>query len=104
MSETVTTHRNLLATSGAGPAPTLLPAPVTELAPDADHDAVVAAVIADPAASLGWAVLAEESLTRRTAAADVGNPSAACVEGREESKGQGRGRAWRTRTTISSTR
>ncbi|MDN5763388.1 MAG: DUF3151 domain-containing protein [Microlunatus sp.] len=70
MSETVT-HRNLLATSGAGPAPTLLPAPVTELAPDADHDAVVAAVIADPAASLGWAVLAEESLTRRTAAADV---------------------------------
>lgn len=63
-------HRNLLA-GGAGPAPTLLPAFGPDIAEDAAHDVVVAAVVAEPAASLGWARLAEEALEQRTAAADV---------------------------------
>lgn len=64
------THANLLA-GGAGPAPTLLPALGPALAEDADHEQVVASVVADPAASLGWAMLAEESLVVGSSAADV---------------------------------
>ena len=64
-------HRNLLATSGAGPAPTLLPLIGPDLAEGVGHDHIVAAVIAEPAASLGWAMLAEEALQQQTAEADV---------------------------------
>lgn len=65
------THRNLLATSGAGPAPTLLPQIGPTIPEGASHDDVVAAVVAEPAASLGWARLAEEALEQGTSAADV---------------------------------
>lgn len=65
------THRNLLAASGAGPQPTLLPVIGPILPDDADHEAVIAAVMAAPAASLGWAILAEEALAARTGEADV---------------------------------
>jgi len=64
-------HRNLLATSGAGPAPTLLPALGPAIAETAGHDDLVAAVVADPAASLGWAMLAEEALAAGSPEADV---------------------------------
>lgn len=59
-------HRNLLAASNAGPRPTLLPVIGPNLADDADHEAVVAA-----AASLAWAMLAEEALAADTSEADV---------------------------------
>ncbi|MFT4167016.1 MAG: DUF3151 domain-containing protein [Microlunatus sp.] len=64
-------HRNLLAASGAGPRPTLLPDLGPVLPADADHGALVAAAVAAPAASLAWAMLAEEALTERTSEADV---------------------------------
>lgn len=70
MSEPVT-HRNLLASSGAGPVPTLLPPLGPAIAEGSGHDDLVAAVVAEPAASLGWALLAEESLAARTQQADV---------------------------------
>ena len=70
VSETVP-HRNLLAASGAGPKPTLLPVIGPNLPDDADHEAVIAAAIAAPAASLAWAMLAEEALTLQTSEADV---------------------------------
>lgn len=63
--------RNLLSTSGAGPAPTLLPVIGPAIPDDAQHAEVVAAVVAEPAGSLGWARLAEEALEQRTPAADV---------------------------------
>ena len=63
--------RNLLATSGAGPAPTLLPEIGPAIPEDAEHAAVVAAVVAEPAGSLGWARLAEAALDERTSEADV---------------------------------
>ena len=69
MSEPVP-HRNLLATSGAGPAPTLLPELGPTIAETAGHDELVAAVVADPAASLGWAMLAEAALAAGTSEAD----------------------------------
>jgi hypothetical protein len=65
------THRNLLAGSGTGPAPTLLPPLGPAIADGAGHDELVAAVVADPAASLGWAMLAEEALSARSSEADV---------------------------------
>lgn len=65
------THRNLLASGAARPAPTLLPALGPSIAADAGHADVVAAVVAEPAGSLGWARLAEEALEQQTAAADV---------------------------------
>ena len=64
-------HRNLLAASNAGPRPTLLPAIGPSLPDDADHEAVVAAAITAPAASLAWARLAEEALAVGTSEADV---------------------------------
>ena len=70
MSEPVT-HRNLLTAGDAGPVPTLLPDLGPTIAEDASHDDVVAAVVAEPAASLGWARLAEEALTAQTSEADV---------------------------------
>lgn len=70
MSEPVT-HRNLLAASSAGPAPTLLPASGPTLDDGATHAEAVAAVVAEPAASLGWAILAEQSLREQTTEADV---------------------------------
>lgn len=65
------THRNLLAAAGAGPSPSLLPAIGPALTDDADHAELVAAVVAEPAASLGWALLAEEALAVGTSEADV---------------------------------
>lgn len=64
-------RRNLLAASSAGPSPTLLPVIGPTLPEDADHEAVVAGAIAAPAASLAWAMLAEEALAERTSEADV---------------------------------
>ena len=64
-------HRNLLAGGGAGPAPTLLVPLGPPIADDADHHDVIAAVVAEPAASLGWARLAEEALAIGTREADV---------------------------------
>jgi hypothetical protein len=64
-------HRNLLAAGGTGPGPTLLPVLGPAIADDADHDGLVAAVVADPAASLGWAMLAEEALAVSRREADV---------------------------------
>lgn len=65
------THRNLLAGDQAGPSPTLLPSLGPAIEMDAGHDALVAAVVAEPAASLGWAMLAEESLLACTSEGDV---------------------------------
>jgi hypothetical protein len=65
------THRNLLAASGTGPPPTLLPDLGPSIAENAGHDDLVAAVVADPAASLGWAMLAEEALAAGSPEADV---------------------------------
>ncbi|HET9873463.1 MAG TPA: DUF3151 domain-containing protein [Propionibacteriaceae bacterium] len=65
-------HRNLLSTSGAGPAATLLPAdPAAAKLIESSPDNLVAVVAAHPASSLGWAVLAEQSLDLGTLAADV---------------------------------
>jgi len=64
-------HRNLLAGSGAGPTPTLLPELGPRLDDDATHAELVAAVVAEPAASLGWALLAEQALAEDSAEADV---------------------------------
>ena len=65
------THRNLLAASGVGPQPTLLPAIGPALSGTSDHETVIAAVMSTPAASLGWAMLAEEALAEQTSEADV---------------------------------
>jgi hypothetical protein len=65
------THRNLLASAGAGPAPALLPVigpPVTD---DATHADLVAAVVTEPAGSAAWAQLAEEALAVGSSEADV---------------------------------
>ena len=70
MSEPVT-HRNLLAATGAGPAPSLLPEIGPTVTDDASHAELVAAVVADPAASRAWAQLAEEALAVGTSEADV---------------------------------
>lgn len=70
MSEPVI-HRNLLAAGGAGPAPTLLPDAGPAIAEGAPHADLVAAVVADPAASLGWAMLAEEALAAGSSESDV---------------------------------
>ena len=70
MSESVT-HRNLLAATGAGPAPSLLPEIGPTVTDDASHAELVAAVVADPAASRAWAQLAEEALAVGTSEADV---------------------------------
>lgn len=66
------THQNLLATSGAGPRPTLLPADpaAAELANDG-QDRFIEIVSAHPASSLCWALLAEGSLSLDTAEGDV---------------------------------
>ncbi len=65
------THRNLLAAAGAGPAPSLLPVIGPPLTDDADHAALVSAVVAEPAGSRAWAQLAEEALAVGTSEADV---------------------------------
>lgn len=70
MSEPVT-HRNLLAAAGAGPAPSLLPVIGPTVTDEDDHDALVAAVVAEPAGSRAWAQLAEEALAVGTSEADV---------------------------------
>ena len=70
MSEPVT-HRNLLAAAGAGPAPALLAPIGPTITDDAGRDELIAAVVAEPAGSLGWALLAERSLAEGTPDADV---------------------------------
>ena len=66
------THRNLLATSGAGPAPALLPVDpaVAELA-EAGDARFIEVVSANPTSSLCWAMLAEVALRMDNAEDDV---------------------------------
>ncbi len=66
-------HRNLLASSGVGPEPTLLPddPAVAELAA-AGRDRFIEIVSAHPASSLCWALLAEGSLRINSAEGNVG--------------------------------
>ncbi|WP_375433140.1 DUF3151 domain-containing protein [uncultured Friedmanniella sp.] len=57
------THRNLLATPGGGPAPTLLPEdPAAAELAGADRAHVLDVVRRHPSSSVCWAVLAEEAL------------------------------------------
>ena len=65
-------HRDLLAESGAGPAPTLLPIDpaVAELS-EGGADRFIEVVSANPTSSLCWALLAERSIALGTAEADV---------------------------------
>ena len=65
-------HQNLLAASGAGPAPTLLPVDpaVAELA-DAGAERFLEVVSTNPTSSLCWALLAERSLAQATREGDV---------------------------------
>lgn len=67
-----TTHQNLLATSGAGPAPALLPIDpaVAELA-DSGRERFIEIVAANPTSSLCWALLAEGALHLETTEGDV---------------------------------
>ena len=65
------THRNLLASAGAGPAPALLPVIGPPVNDDATHADLVAAVVTEPAGSAAWAQLAEEALAVGSSEADV---------------------------------
>jgi Protein of unknown function (DUF3151) len=65
------THRNLLAAGGAGPAPALLSPLGPPISDDAGRDELISAVVAEPAGSLGWALLAERALAEGTSDADV---------------------------------
>jgi hypothetical protein len=65
-------YQNLLAASGAGPAPTLLPVdPAAAQLADAGADRFIEIVSANPTSSLVWALLAEQSLQLGTPEADV---------------------------------
>ncbi len=67
------THRNLLASSGAGPAPTLLPEdPATADLAARGREHFLATVAAHPDSTLCWALLAEAALTVGTLEADLG--------------------------------
>jgi hypothetical protein len=64
--------QNLLASSGVGPPPTLLPDdPAVQALGDAGEERAVAVVRAHPASSLCWAMLAEQSLRAGTEESDV---------------------------------
>ena len=65
-------HQNLLASSGSGPAPTLLPVdPAGAELSGTDRDGLLRVVCAHPASSLCWALLAEGSLSSGTRDGDV---------------------------------
>ena len=67
------THRNLLASSGAGPAPTLLPDdPATADLAERGREHFLATVAAHPDSTLCWALLAEAALAVGTLEADLG--------------------------------
>ena len=65
-------HQNLLASSGAGPAPTLLPPdPAALQLNEAGAEGFLDIVAANPTSSLCWALLAERSLALRSREGDV---------------------------------
>jgi len=65
-------HQNLLASSGAGPAPTLLPQdPAVAQLEAGGAERFIEVVSANPTSSLCWALLAEKSLELGTPEADV---------------------------------
>jgi hypothetical protein len=65
-------HQNLLAASGAGPAPTYLPVdPAVAQLADGGAAAFIQVVSANPTSSLCWALLAEEALQQGTPESDV---------------------------------
>ena len=67
------THQNLLASSGAGPAPTELPndPAAAELAAEGGSERFIEIVSKHPESSLCWALLAEGSLSIGTPEGDV---------------------------------
>ncbi len=65
-------HQNLLAASGAGPAPTYLPVdPAVAQLSDGGAEAFIQIVSANPTSSLCWALLAERSLQLDTPEGNV---------------------------------
>lgn len=67
------THRNLLATPGSGPAPTLLPDdPAAAELEAKGRDRFLEVVAANPTSSLCWALLAEGALAVGSLEGDVG--------------------------------
>ena len=65
-------HQNLLAASGAGPAPTYLPVdPAVAQLTAGGAAAFIQVVSANPTSSLCWALLAEEALQQGTPESDV---------------------------------
>ena len=65
-------HQNLLAASGAGPAPTYLPVdPAVAQLSDGGAEAFIEIVSANPTSSLCWALLAERSLQLDTPEGNV---------------------------------
>ena len=65
-------HQNLLAASGAGPAPTYLPVdPAVVQLSDGGAEAFIEIVSANPTSSLCWALLAERSLLLNTPEGNV---------------------------------
>jgi hypothetical protein len=67
------THRNLLASSGAGPAPTLLPEdPAAADLAERGRERFLETVAEHPDSILGWALLAEAALTVGSLEADLG--------------------------------
>jgi hypothetical protein len=67
------THRNLFASSGAGPAPTLLPDdPASADLAGGDRGQFLQTVAAHPDSTLCWALLAEAALAIGTLEADLG--------------------------------
>jgi hypothetical protein len=66
------THRNLFATSGAGPAPTLLPEDPAAADVDERGPSHLLEVVRDhPTSSLCWALLAEAALAARSLEGDL---------------------------------
>jgi hypothetical protein len=67
------THRNLLASSGAGPQPTLLPEdPAAADLAERGREHFLATVAAHPDSTLCWALLAEAGLSMGSLEADIG--------------------------------